>query len=135
MIRFLFRVGTLALAGIGAKSLYDKYVADSAPDQPLWSKGPIDLSRDDRTVATATDTPTGTDPNAKYREPGYQDKSLGQAVNQDAELADRLMDETGGDTAAAEARFRSESAGAPAPAEQEPPGPSADGAELDTSTR
>src|SRR5918911_3661667 len=99
MIRFLFRAGTLALAGIGAKSLYDKYVADSAPDQPLWPQGPIDLSRDDRTVMTSgTDTATGTDPNAKYREPGYQDKSLGQAVNQDAELADRLMAETGGDT-------------------------------------
>ncbi len=68
---------------------------------------------------TGTDTPTGTDPDAKYSEPGYQDKSLGQAVNQDAELAEELLDETGGDTEEAERRFAEESAGAPRLAEQE----------------
>ena len=35
-----------------------------------------------------TDTPTGTDPDATWSEPGYEDKSLGQAVDQDADLAD-----------------------------------------------
>ena len=45
--------------------------------------------------------------------PGYEDKSLGQAVNQDADLVDRLVEETGGDLNAAEARFDEESAGAP----------------------
>ena len=44
-----------------------------------------------------TDTPTGTDPDAKYTEPGYQDKSIGQAGNQDQELADDLLRETDGD--------------------------------------
>jgi len=60
------------------------------------------------------DTPTGTDPDAKYEGPGWEDKSIGQAGNQDQELADRLMDETGGDADAAEERFNEESAGAPA---------------------
>lgn len=59
------------------------------------------------------DTPTGTDPNAKYSAAGFEDKSLGQAVNQDAELADRLVAESGGDEEQAERRFRDESAGAP----------------------
>lgn len=60
------------------------------------------------------DTPTGTDPDAKYAEPGYEDKSLGQAVNQDEELVDELIEETDGDMAEAERRFEDESAGAPA---------------------
>jgi hypothetical protein len=64
-----------------------------------------------------SDTPTGTDPAAKYTEPGYQDKSLGQAVNQDAELVDELLAEED-DERAAEARFEQESAGAPKLAEQ-----------------
>jgi len=61
-----------------------------------------------------TDTPTGTDPDAKWSEPGYEDKSLGQAVDQDQELAEELLEETGGDAAEAERRFEEESAGAPA---------------------
>jgi hypothetical protein len=61
-----------------------------------------------------TDTPTGTDPDAKYVEPGYEDKSLGQAVEQDEELAEELLDETGGDEEEAARRFESESQGAPA---------------------
>jgi hypothetical protein len=71
------------------------------------------------------DTPTGTDPAPKWSEPGYQDKSLGQAVAQDAELVDRLVAEEPS-LAAAEQRFARESAGAPALARQEgrdTPGP------------
>ena len=55
-----------------------------------------------------TDTPTGTDPDAKWSEPGYEDKSLGQAVDQDSELAEQLLDEEGGDEAAAEIQQRHE---------------------------
>ncbi len=65
------------------------------------------------------DTPTGTDPNAKYSEPGYEDKSFGQAVNQDQELVDRLVHQNDGDTQRAAEAFRSESAGAPALERQE----------------
>lgn len=67
---------------------------------------------------TGHDTPTGTDPDAKYDEPGYEDKSMGQAGNQDQELVDELMEETGGDAAEAEKRFEQESAGAPARQDQ-----------------
>jgi hypothetical protein len=59
------------------------------------------------------DTPTGTDPDAKYEAPGYEDKSLGQAVNQDQELVDRLVEESDGDEEEAQRRFDKESAGAP----------------------
>ncbi len=61
-----------------------------------------------------TDTPTGTDPDAEYEEPGFEDKSLGQAVGQDEELVDELLEETGGDTEEAAERFEEESQGAPA---------------------
>ena len=61
-----------------------------------------------------TDTPTGTDPDAKYEQPGYEDKSFGQAVNQDQELVDDLVEETGGDLKTAAERFEEESAGSPA---------------------
>lgn len=67
----------------------------------------------------ATDTATGTDPDAKYEQPGYEDKSFGQAVDQDQELVDELVEETGGDLDQAAARFEDESAGAPARAKQE----------------
>lgn len=60
------------------------------------------------------DTATGTDPDAKYTEPGYEDVSLGQAVERDQELADELVEEHGGDTDAAAADFEEQSAGAPA---------------------
>jgi hypothetical protein len=60
------------------------------------------------------DTATGTDPNAKYERPGYEDKSLGQAVNADMDLADSLVAQEHGDMARAEQRFAQESAGAPA---------------------
>lgn len=71
---------------------------------------------------TGTDTQTGTDPDARYDRPGYEDKSLGQAVDQDQELADELLEETGGDVEEAERRFADESAGAPALARQGAPG-------------
>jgi len=61
-----------------------------------------------------TDTPTGTDPDASYEAPGYEDKSIGQAVNQDEALAEELLDEADGDVAEAEERFERESHGAPA---------------------
>ncbi len=66
-----------------------------------------------RTPRAGEDTPTGTDPDAKYDEPGYEDKSFGQAVADDQELADQLERESSDDAEAAE-RFESESAGAPA---------------------
>jgi hypothetical protein len=62
---------------------------------------------------TGRDTATGTDPQARYDQPGYEDKSLGQAAAQDAELAERLASETG-DLEEAERRFETEAAGAPA---------------------
>jgi hypothetical protein len=72
--------------------------------------------QDDQTQdpsAGGRDTATGTDPDAKYEQPGYEDKSLGQAVNSDMELADRLVEEEGGDEERAAERFREESAGSP----------------------
>lgn len=72
---------------------------------------------DDRSNASeqppGTDTPTGTDPDAKYEQPGYEDKSFGQAVDQDRELAEELLDEAGGDAEAAEEQFQEEAAGSP----------------------
>jgi hypothetical protein len=61
-----------------------------------------------------TDTPTGTDPDAKWNEPGYEDKSLGQAVDQDSELADELLQGSGGDEAEAGRRFEEKSHGSEA---------------------
>lgn len=64
--------------------------------------------------APGTDTPTGTDPDAKYDQPGYEDKSFGQAVNADQDLVDELLDEEDGDVEAAASDFEERSAGAPA---------------------
>lgn len=69
-------------------------------------------------VPTGQDTATGTDPDAKYDEPGYQDKSLGQAVDQDMDTVDALVAESDGDLDEAETKFDEESAGAPALARQ-----------------
>ncbi len=63
------------------------------------------------------DTATGTDPDARYEKPGYEDKSFGQAVNQDQELAERLDREF--EPEEAERRFTEESTGAPVLAEQD----------------
>ncbi len=103
----------------------------SGPARTLWSRvvaaavhvrNALSLRRlarlSERVAARAPepghDTATGTDPDAKYATPGYEDKSFGQAVNQDQELADELLDETDGDVEEAERRFRRESAGSPA---------------------
>jgi hypothetical protein len=127
-MRKLFRLGMLALAALGAKSLYDRYQASmgsgggstgGTTTGGATGGGAIDLSTSRPANQSGRDTPTGTDPDAKYSEPGYQDKSLGQAVQQDEQLVDRLLDETGGNVGAAESRFRAESAGAPALARQE----------------
>jgi hypothetical protein len=64
------------------------------------------------------DTATGTDPDAKYEQPGYEDKSFGQAVDQDQDLAEELLEEADGDADEAAARFEEESAGAPVLDEQ-----------------
>jgi hypothetical protein len=69
--------------------------------------------------AGGRDTATGTDPDAKYEQPGFEDKSLGQAVNQDMELVDELVEEEDGDLDRAEARFEDESAGSPVLERQE----------------
>jgi len=59
------------------------------------------------------DTPTGTDPDAKYETPGYEDKSFGQAVDQDTELAERLARELP-DERDAEEVYEREATGSPA---------------------
>lgn len=58
-----------------------------------------------------SDTPTGTDPDAAYTEPGYQDVSFGQAVERDRQLAEDLVAETD-DVGEAEERFAAEARGA-----------------------
>lgn len=60
-----------------------------------------------------TDTPTGTDPDAEWKEPGYEDKSFGQAVDQDQELVDELAEESDDDAEAAR-RFEERSHGSEA---------------------
>ena len=62
------------------------------------------------TPEPGTDTATGTDPDAKYEQPGYEDKSFGQAVDADAQLAEEIAAEED-DPAAAEERFEEFSPG------------------------
>ena len=114
-MRFLTKVALLGGAVYGAKWAYDKYIA-GAPDTSASAGSPTLRAAGGR---VGYDTPTGTDPDAKYERPGYEDKSFGQAVDQDAELVDRLMEESGGDAEQAAMRFRSVSAGAPALERQE----------------
>ncbi len=99
----LFRLVVLALAAYGGRVLWDRYGRDMVSSM----RG---VAGDD----LGHDTPTGTDPTAKYDRPGYEDKSFGQAVKADQELADRLVREEHGDADAAAQRFERESAGAPA---------------------
>jgi len=68
----------------------------------------------DQQIPEGRDTATGTDPDASYDRPGYEDKSLGQAVNEDAERVDDLLRQSDGDEREAERRFEEESSGAPA---------------------
>jgi hypothetical protein len=67
---------------------------------------------DQRTDHLPRDTATGTDPDAKYEQPGFEDKSFGQAVKQDMDLADELAEQENDEGRAAE-RFADESAGSP----------------------
>jgi hypothetical protein len=60
-LRTLFKLGVLVLAGIGAKSLYDKYLAGSTPAAPLFPQGPIDL-RADEYIAVQVDPLTAYTP-------------------------------------------------------------------------
>jgi hypothetical protein len=102
-MRKILKLAVLGMAAYGASQLYAQVKNSSSFTGGSGTGG-----------ATGLDTATGTDPNAKWTGPGYEDKSLGQAVNQDAQLVDHLVEETGGDLDAAEARFNQESAGAPA---------------------
>jgi hypothetical protein len=72
-----------------------------------------DTTQPDDPSAGGRDTATGTDPDAKYEQPGFEDKSFGQAVKQDEELAEQIAEEEGGDTERAQERFAEESAGSP----------------------
>jgi hypothetical protein len=108
-MRKLVKLVVLGLAAFGGRTLYEKWKATQSSSGTSARSG----------QARGNDTPTGTDPHAKWTGPGYEDKSLGQAVNQDQELVEDLVEETGGDLAAAEDRFKERSAGAPALARQE----------------
>lgn len=111
MVRTIVKLGIVAGAVYAAKRLYEWWAAaPSAPPAELTPPGP--------TRAAGFDTPTGTDPAAKYDRPGYEDKSFGQAVGQDQALVDRLVEEEHGDLDSAADRFERESAGAPARARQ-----------------
>ena len=105
-MRMMTKVALLAGVAYAAKRAYETYMASGRQYAP--GGAPIGY-----------DTPTGTDPAAKYTEPGYQDKSFGQAVAQDQELADRLVQESHGDMSEADARFREMSAGSPTLERQE----------------
>lgn len=111
-MRGMVKMAVLGLAAYGGKVLYDQQVrprlAERGDGGPTGSAG-----------ATGWDTPTGTDPDAKYTEPGFQDVSFGQAVDRDMQLADRLLEETGGDRRAAASRFEREATGAPTLARQQ----------------
>ncbi len=112
----------LALAGYGAFTLWQRRGRDIV-EKWRATRGDTAGAKGD-TGASGTpgevghDTPTGTDPYAKYEQPGYEDKSFGQAVKADQELADRLVREERGDVDRASERFDEESAGAPAIARQ-----------------
>jgi hypothetical protein len=67
-----------------------------------------------KTPPSGQDTATGTDPDAKYDHPGYEDKSFGQAVNQDQDLVDDLIAGADGDLDEASKHFEDQSAGSPA---------------------
>ncbi len=117
-LQMRFRTKLVVLGGLAyaVKWVYDTHVA------PRQQGGQAPAGGDAATGARARvgyDTPTGTDPNAKYSEPGYEGKSFGQAVNQDQELVDRLVHDNDGDVQRAAQAFRSESAGAPALERQE----------------
>jgi hypothetical protein len=102
-MRLITKLAVLGGVAYLGKRLYDSY---ATPAQGVANANLGGL--------VGFDTPTGTDPGAKYSEPGYQDKSFGQAVDQDQRLVDELVRKSGGDVGAAETEFREASAGAPA---------------------
>lgn len=124
-MRFLRRLTILAAAGYALKWLYEKYVVPAQrPMEPTSAMRPSGGTAGPGLTAAGDgrvgyDTPTGTDPAAKYREPGYQDKSFGQAVAEDQERVDGLLREHGGDADEAAITFRNVSSGAPALERQE----------------
>jgi hypothetical protein len=113
-----FRTKLVLLGGLAyaAKWAYDTHVA---PGQQAGQKLAGRDSATGERAPVGYDTPTGTDPDAKYSEPGYEGKSFGQAVNQDQALVDRLVQENDGDVGRAAQAFQNESAGAPALERQE----------------
>jgi hypothetical protein len=115
-MRFRTKLVLLGAVAYAAKWAYDTHVA---PRQQGAQKPADGSSARGERGQVGYDTPTGTDPDAKYSEPGYEGKSFGQAVNQDQELVDRLVQENDGDVRQAAQSFRSESAGAPALERQE----------------
>src|SRR5437016_835580 len=115
-MRFRTKLVLLGGAAYAVKWVYDTHVA---PREQAGEKPAGGGSATGERARVGYDTPTGTDPNAKYSEPGYEGKSLGQAVNQDQDLVDRLMHDNDGDLGRAAQAFRSESAGAPALERQE----------------
>jgi len=112
-MRFITKLVMLGGAAYAAKWAYDNYLA---PAQQ--SSGGTGAAQGQH-IRVGYDTPTGTDPNAKYTEPGYQGKSFGQAVSEDQELVDDLVRDNAGDLDNAAMTFRSASAGAPALERQE----------------
>jgi hypothetical protein len=118
-----FRTKLVLLGGVAyaVKWVYETHVAprQQGGQQAGGGGAATDAPTGER-ARIGYDTPTGTDPNAKYAEPGYEGKSFGQAVNQDQELVDRLVQDTDGDLRQAAQAFRDQSAGAPALERQEP---------------
>ena len=112
-MRFMTKLALLGSAAYAAKRAYDNFAAQRSEG----TSGGTPPSGD--RVRVGYDTPTGADPNAKYTHPGYEDKSFGQAVNEDQELVDRLVRDSDGDLDDAAIAFRNESAGAPALERQE----------------
>lgn len=107
-MRRLLKFGLLIAATAGAKRVYAAW-----RDSGRTARGrPEPGAREP--VAPGRDTATGTDPEALYVEPGYHDKSFGQAVDQDAALVAKIVEEEGDDLEHAEERYERESIGAPA---------------------
>src|SRR6476646_5829509 len=113
-----FRTKLVLLGGLAyaVKWAYDTHVA---PGRQAGQKLAAGNSVTGERAPVGHDTPTGTDPDAKYFEPGYEGKSFGQAVNQDQALVERLVQQNDGDVGRAAEVFRDESAGAPALERQE----------------
>ena len=115
-MRFMTKLVLLGGAAYGAKWAYDKYVAAGQQLDAMSTTGAQGAQ-----ARIGYDTPTGTDPSAKYSTPGYEDKSFGQAVDQDQQLVDRLVENSNSasDLDNAADVFRRSSAGSPALERQE----------------